>query len=239
MKPIDLVVFDMAGTTIKDSGQVMAAFTAALASCRIAVTESQLRSWRGASKRAVLRHFVEQQFGSDDPDNVARVDRTYAVFCQRLESSYTSDGATAIPGVEATFNWLVERDVKIALTTGFYRKVTDIILDAVGWNHGAIDTSVCSDEVPQGRPAPFMIFRAMEATGVTDVRRVIKVGDTALDLLAGTNAGVGVVVGVLSGSQTVVQLASVEHTHILTSVGDLPRLLTPLLANEAIDIGNA
>ena len=50
-----------------------------------------------------------------------------------------------------------------------------------------------------GRPAPYMIFRAMEAVGVTQWREVINVGDTPLDLQAGTNAGVLGVAGVLTG----------------------------------------
>jgi phosphonatase-like hydrolase len=142
-----------------------------------------------------------------------------------------------IPGVEETFVWLRERGIKIALTTGFYRKVTDIILGAAGWREGVIDVSICSDEVPMGRPAPFMIFRAMEATGVTDVRRVVKVGDTALDLAAAMNAGVRGVVGVLSGSQSIEQLGRVKHTHIISSAAGLPVLLKSLVDGETLYVG--
>lgn len=222
---LELVVFDMAGTTIVDSGQVIAAFTAALSASQVSATEEEIQSWRGASKREVLRHFVERQFGRDDPDNAKRIERAYAEFRRCLERAYRTQGARAIDGADKAFAWLRERGVRIALTTGFYRQVTDIILEAVGWSPDVVDGTVCSDEVPQGRPAPYLIFRAMELTGAIDVRRVVKVGDTALDLMAGTNAGARGVVGVLSGSQTVEQLGSVEHTHIISSVADLPRLL--------------
>ena len=40
----------------------------------------------------------------------------------------------------------------------------------------------------------------MEAAGVSDVRQVLNVGDTPLDLQAGTHAGVRGVVGVLTGT---------------------------------------
>ena len=156
---------------------------------------------------------------------ISRIEFTYADFRERLERRYANEGVRAVAGAERTFTWLRDRGVKIALTTGFYRKVTDIILRAIGWHEGLTDASICSDDVPQGRPAPFMIFRAMEATRVTDVRRVVKVGDTALDLLAGANAGVRGVVGVLSGQQGIAQLGGVEHTHIISSVADLPGLL--------------
>ena len=225
MDAIDLVVFDMAGTTIENSGQVLAAYLDALRENGVDVSADEVLEWMGAPKRQVLRFFVQDRFGDADPDNDTRIERTYADFRRRLESRYVNEGVRAVPGVEHTLRWLRERDIKIALTTGFYRKVTDIILQATGWRERLIDASFCSDDVLQGRPAPFMIFRAMEATGVTDVRRVIKVGDTALDLLAGMNAGVRGVVGVLSGQQGFEQLGRVEHTNIIRSVAALPDLI--------------
>jgi phosphonatase-like hydrolase len=225
MRAIDLVVFDMAGTTVEDGGQVGDAFRGALAERGMALDDEALRAWRGASKREVLRHFVEEQFGRDDADNDRRIELAYAAFRRHLERNYAERGVRAVAGAEGTFAWLRERGIGVALTTGFYRQVTEIILRALGWQPGGIiDVSVCSDEVARGRPAPYMIFRAMEATGVVDVRRVIKVGDTALDLQAGTNAGVRGVVGVLSGSQTVDQLGRVTHTHLVSSVADFPAL---------------
>jgi phosphoglycolate phosphatase-like HAD superfamily hydrolase len=65
----------------------------------------------------------------------------------------------------------------------------------------------------------------MEAARATDVRRVLNVGDTTLDLLSAFNAGVRGNVGVLTGSQTIAQLGIVQHTHILPSVAELPELL--------------
>jgi phosphonatase-like hydrolase len=225
MHTINLVVFDMAGTTVEDRGQVSAAFTGALDELGITLTGETLQPWRGASKREVLRAFVEQRFGPEDSGNALRVEQAYARFCEDLERRYRDEGVHPVPGAEATFAWLRERGVRVALTTGFYRTVTDLILQALGWQHDVVDASVCSDEVPQGRPAPYLIFRAMEATGATDVGRVVKVGDTALDLQAGANAGVRGIVGVLSGSQTVERLGRVTHTHLIPSVAELPVLL--------------
>ncbi len=225
MSTIDLVVFDVAGTTIQDDGQVVDAFTAALTRNGIPVTRGELLRWRGASKRKVLRVFVEGRFGPNDPENTARTERIYVEFRELLERRFADHAARPIYGAEEAFLWLRDRGIKVALTTGFYRKLVDIILDTLHWGPDVIAASVASDEVPTGRPGPYMIFRAMEATGVTDVRRVIKVGDTAFDLMAGRNAGVLGVVGVLSGSQGVEQLGAVRHTHIIPSVAELPNLL--------------
>jgi len=49
-----LVVFDMAGTTVVDDGQVPEAFTAALAAHGIAVGPGDIRGVRGAAKRQAI-----------------------------------------------------------------------------------------------------------------------------------------------------------------------------------------
>ena len=50
-----------------------------------------------------------------------------------------------------------------------------------------------------GRPKPYMIFRNMQLLQAEDIRKVMKVGDTASDMKEGKNAGV-YTVGVLEGS---------------------------------------
>ena len=74
-----------------------------------------------------------------------------------------------------------------------------------------------------------MIFHAMESARVNSVAEVVAVGDTPLDLQAGTNAGVRAVVGVLTGAATAENLRKEPHTHILPSVAHLPALLTSKL----------
>jgi phosphonatase-like hydrolase len=225
MGVVELAIFDMAGTTLEDHGEVLSAFKFALEKNRIPISADFLQKWRGASKKEVLRQCIEEQFGKDAPENPRRVDQVYGDFRFLLEDLYVRKGVSPIPGAVETFSRLRERGVRIALTTGFYRKVADLILRQVGWDAAIIDASICSDEVPRGRPAPYMIFRAMEATRTTDVRRVVNIGDTTLDLLSALCAGVRGNVGVLTGSQTIALLGKVQHTHILPSVAELPGLL--------------
>jgi phosphonatase-like hydrolase len=229
MQDIQLIVFDIAGTTIADEGQVSDAFRAGLADIGIEVTENQFAPWRGASKQTVLRAVIDERFGAGDTQNPDRLKRAYGRFREHLEYRYQKDGAQPIQGVEDTFRWLQEQAILIALTTGFYRRVTDLILEAVGWDRRWIQASICSDEVRQGRPAPYLIFHAMEETGIGNVKRVIKVGDTALDLEAGTNAGLRGVVGVLTGSQGIETLRRAPHTHVIPSVEALPDLMKQMV----------
>jgi phosphoglycolate phosphatase-like HAD superfamily hydrolase len=70
-----------------------------------------------------------------------------------------------------------------------------------------------------------MILTAVLRLRIDDVREVAVVGDTANDLLAGTRSGASLVIGVLSGAHSPVELARAPHTHIIDSVADLPALL--------------
>jgi phosphonatase-like hydrolase len=117
------------------------------------------------------------------------------------------------------------RGVQVALNTGFDRETTNLLLDALHWRDGVVDAVVCGDEVAAGRPAPYMIFHCMEATGVTNVRNVANAGDTVLDLQAGYNAGVALNIGVLSGAHGRDQMQEQPHTHLLNSVAELPQIL--------------
>ncbi|MCK2216965.1 HAD family hydrolase [Actinomadura sp. ATCC 31491] len=156
------------------------------------------------------------------------VDRAFADFRERLRAAYAARPPAPLPGVPEAIARLRASGVKVALTTGFDRGVTAALLGELGWHagrDGVLDAVVCVDDVPAGRPAPYMIFRAMEATGVRDVGRVLTAGDTVRDLEAGSNAGAAIVAGVLSGSQDALALGAARHTHLLPSVSALPALL--------------
>ena len=65
--------------------------------------------------------------------------------------------------------------------------------------------------MPAGRPAPWMIFRCMEALNVYPPAAVVKVGDTVIDIEDGLNAGawsVGVVDSSNEMSLTAAELAA-------------------------------
>jgi phosphonatase-like hydrolase len=116
--------------------------------------------------------------------------------------------------------------VRVALTTGFDRQVTEPLLAAAGWDvPGTLDAVVCADEVDAGRPAPDMIRAAMARLAVTDPTRVLVAGDTVLDVRAGRAAGAGLVNGVLTGAQEAAELSAEAPTHVLGGVANLPALL--------------
>jgi len=219
MNDIDLVVFDMAGTTVRDDGQVPSAFASALAEHGLDVSADQIRAVRGASKRHAILDLLPAT-----GDRAQRAERVFATFRAHLARRY-AEGVQAIAGAEAAFSWLREHNVRVALNTGFDRDTTQLLLNALGWGDTTVDAVVCGDDVKQGRPAPYLIFRCMEATGAENVYRVATVGDTTLDLRAAHNAGVRYNIGVLSGAHGRADLIAAPHTHIMESVADVLTLL--------------
>ena len=224
-RQIDLVVFDMTGTTVQDRGEVVQVFMAALDAHGVEATEDELYACRGLSKRDAIDFLLRRGHGGDVSRIRGRGNRIYKTFCKQLKRQFIEEGVAPISNAKLVFEWLHRRGIKTATTTGFNREITHLILKHLGWHKGLLDASVCADDVSQGRPAPYMIFRAMERTGVTDVDRVIKIGDTSADIEAGRHAGVFISVGVLSGAHTEARLKMADPDHLIGSVADLPELL--------------
>lgn len=228
MNELKLVVFDMAGTTVRDNGQVPAAFTAALAEYGVTVTAEQLNRVRGSSKRQAAWQLLP-----DEPERDARAEKIYTAFCRHLTHHYQSEGVAAMDGATQVFQWLRAQGIKVALNTGFDRDITGLLLAALQWQDGVVDAVLCGDDVRQGRPAPYLIFHAMEATDVTEVRQVMNVGDTVLDLQAGYNASVRWNIGVLSGAHSREQLEQAPHTYLLPSIAALPEIWADYRSEKA------
>jgi phosphonatase-like hydrolase len=220
----ELVIFDFAGTMFRDDGAVLAAYRESLTRHDIAFTEAELAERRGAAKRAVFRELAGRPRRTSVTDELA--ERALSDFESALREQYSSGEVVAIPGAEATSDWLKQRGVKIALTSGFDRGLVDLLVDRLGWQ-GRFDRVLAADEAPAGRPAPFLIFRALVDLGVYNLARVAVVGDTPLDLQAAGNARAGWIVGVLTGAHGLETLGATPHTHLLPSVAELPGILAP------------
>ena len=201
-------MLDLAGTVMQDDGAVLNAYRAAFAAHGVAVDEVALARRRGASKPAVFRELAG-----------AKADAALATFEAALRQEYETGDVREIAGTSEALETLRRAKVKLALTSGFPRELMDLLIRRLGLS---FDYTVASDEVPLGRPAPFMVYRAMMALGVIDVASVAVVGDTVLDLEAANHAHAGWVVGVTSGAHTFEQLGIVHHTHLIGSVASLP-----------------
>lgn len=216
-----LVIFDLAGTTIEDHGEVPTAFVATLADHGLSITADEITRVRGASKRQAIRQLVGAHLREGAPARQVLADKIYADFRRKLAAAYTNGGVRAVPGAASLFFHLRSRGIKVALTTGFDRDIATLLLSSIGWTRNTVDAVVCGDDVRNGRPAPDMILLAMQLTAIDDASRVANVGDTALDLESGARAGVKWNIGVLSGAHSREALERAPHTQIIQSVDDL------------------
>jgi phosphonatase-like hydrolase len=214
-----LVVFDMAGTTIQASDPVPAAFLQAFQQVGVDLPADAIGSVRGKSKREAIAELLARHLG--ELEGPPHTESVYADFQDILTATFAREGVQPIAGADDSFAWLRARDAKVALTTGFDADLASMLVRRVGWQD-AVDVIVCNADVPRGRPAPYLIFTAMQRTGVDSVHEVAVVGDTVSDLESAWNAGVAWSIGVLSGAHTADQLRTCAHTAIIDSVASLP-----------------
>ncbi|MBP1618474.1 MAG: Haloacid dehalogenase domain protein hydrolase [Bacteroidetes bacterium] len=228
LNKIDLIVFDMAGTTVLDQREVEKCFFESIAITSLDATREEINGMMGWSKIAVFETLWRKKLkGTSDIEIKKMTDESYGFFKSILEKHYLENNVFPTSGTLELFDFLKTKNIKIALGTGFYRSVTDIILKKLGWmegldkdyaGEGLINASVSSDQVEKGRPSPYMIFRAMELCGVKDVRKVIKIGDTPSDLGEGKNAGCLYSFGITNGTHTKSELEIYENDGLFSDM---------------------
>jgi phosphonatase-like hydrolase len=232
-RPIEMIVLDMAGTTVLDKNEVEHCFVEAAEKTGLNVNRERIISMMGWSKILVFETLWREKSLTEKEEVLQRkIMQSYNTFREILENHYEISEIHPTPGCIALLNFLKDHKIKIVLNTGFYRKVTDIILKKLCWHgsQGLIDYTVCSDEVLLGRPAPYMIFRAMEHLRVTDVRNVIKIGDTPSDLAEGKNAGCLRSFGITNGTHPREQLEHFENDGLFDDLFLFKKYLSDMLA---------
>lgn len=241
MLPIKLVVFDMAGTTIQDKKEVETCFSKACKMTGLEVSDQRILSLQGYSKIQVFQLLWGEHLGETSPNLKEKVEYSYTTFTEILEDHYTNNNVYPTDGCLEIINFLHKNQIKVALTTGFYRKVTDMILEKIGWLQGLdanrvntsgnafIDVSIASDEVQKGRPEPFMIKKAMKSLGISDPKSVINIGDTPSDLQSGIRAECRLSLGLTNGTHSYDQLKIYRNDGLLSSLHELKPIIEKIL----------
>lgn len=221
----ELAVFDMANTTVNDRDEVYRVLREATEREGADYPDADFQKWMGTEKKWAIENLLRLG-GIEVTEEVH--ERAWEWFLAELRRTYIENPPTPIPGAEAALTSLRERGIKVGLTTGFSRKIADLILDTMGWKRGeTFDVSVTGDEVPDGRPAPDLIHAVMESLDIADRTKVVSVGDTSADVQSALRAevtAVGVLTGHLSRSDF-----DAEGAHVvLESVADLPQAIDDL-----------
>jgi phosphonoacetaldehyde hydrolase len=164
-----------------------------------------------------------------------------------LQMQCVADHSELILGLLECVETLRSRDIRIGTSTGYFQEAAQYVYDAAKRQGYEPDFNVCATQVPAGRPAPWMIYRNMEANEVYPPSSVVKVGDTIPDIGEGLNAGTWTVGTARTGSEVALradELAAMSEAQqqqvvdrakktlldagahfVIDSVADLPPLI--------------
>ena len=226
-QPIQLAMFDMAGTTVNDKvgGQplMVISMMRAFAKHGIELAPDLINKHRGKQKSEAIQTLL-REVAELSPADAERVgDGVYRDFLHELESNLSS--ISEIDGATELFQHLKSKDIYVGVGSGFPMQVVQAIVSQLGWlEKGLIDYVGSAEQIGVGRPNPKMILDAMKRLNITYGRKVLKIGDTVVDVQEGKNAGARTV-AVLTGSQTEAQLMAAAPDYTLSSIRELTTLI--------------
>lgn len=208
----------MAGTTVRDDGLVLEAFHRTIASLDLDDDEAKqaeifVLETMGQSKIEVFRSL----FGAGAEGANALFESHFVAAAQEL-------GVQEIPGARHNLEEMQRSGVAVAFTTGFSPTTRESLIDRLQWSD-LISIRISPADAGRGRPAPDMILACALRAKVTAMSRVAVVGDTASDMEAGSNAGVGLRIGVLSGNDDETRLREHGADLIIGSVAELAEVV--------------
>lgn len=224
---IKLVVFDMAGTTVKDDNEVSKAFRSALHKFGYEVPLQKINPIMGYEKNEAISKILHLH--EPDPLKITGrlIGNIHQEFVAQMIFHYQSaEVIEPLPNAEETFSALRDMGIQIGINTGFSRNIADAIVARLQWREkNLIDHLVGSDEVKQGRPYPFMIEKMMRDGGITQKNEVAKVGDTEVDIREGQNASCRFIIGITTGAFTCPELEPYYPTHIVDDLAAIPGII--------------
>ena len=147
MKNIELICFDMAGTTMIDDGLVLEAFERTIDGLGLDDAQSHdarayVIATMGQSKIDVFRALFAE-----------RADDANTAFERHFVEAAHELGVSEIPGARSTIEALRGLGYFVALTTGFSASTRETLIDVLGWGD-LFDIRVSPSDAGRGRPAP-------------------------------------------------------------------------------------
>lgn len=225
-----MVVFDMAGTTVDENNVVYKTLMLAINEKGVNVTlDEVLAEGAGKEKLQAIRSVLAIKQIEDE----ALAKEIFERFLTLLDDAYAEQDIFEQPNATSVFNALKESGVAVVLNTGYNRQTAEALIAKIGWQLNVnFDCLITASDVELNRPNPDMILLAMSQLGITDGSEVAKVGDSAIDIEEGQNAGCGLSIGITTGAHTPEQLRQASPDYI---IGDLIELLGILEnANKAL-----
>lgn len=196
LKHLKAVILDWAGTTVDFGSRAPAfVFQEIFRQRDVPITAAEAREPMGRAKRehiatvAAMPRVAEAWqsiYGSVCSE--ADVDAMYAEFLP-MQKRVLQDHSEVISGIPELAIWLRSEGLKIGSSTGYTQELMTIVAPAAAKQGYAPDCILCSEDAPQGRPAPYLIFEAAKRMDVYPTWHLVKVDDTPVGIQAGRNAG--------------------------------------------------
>jgi phosphonatase-like hydrolase len=217
---LDLIIFDLAGTTVRDNRYVHKVLQRALLDEGVSISIEDANAVMGIPKPIAIKQLLAERYEGDKNIDEAFIEDIHQRFRHYMIEFYeTSEEVQEKEGVSEVFSALRAKGIVVAVNTGFDRSITQPLLNKLGWiKNDLINFSITSDEVPRGRPFPDMIHKLMGMAGVQSAANVAKVGDTLSDLQEGTAAGCHWVIGITDGAFSLQQLTMGTSTHLIDNI---------------------
>ncbi|WP_439581958.1 phosphonatase-like hydrolase [Dyadobacter bucti] len=218
---IRMVVFDMAGTTVDENNVVYKTLMRAVNEKGLSVTlDEVLAEGAGKEKLQAIRSILSLK-QIEDEKLAAEIFERFLIL---LDDAYSTQDILEQPNATSVFHALRELNIAVVLNTGYNRQTAEALVKKIGWEPGVhFDCLITASDVELNRPNPDMILLAMSQLGITDASEVAKVGDSAIDIEEGQNAGCGLSIGITTGAHTPDQLRQASPDYI---IGNLIELLS-------------
>jgi phosphonoacetaldehyde hydrolase len=220
------------------------AFVKAFEAYGITPTMDETREPMGMEKRAHIAKMLEGERLAKlwldkhgNPPTDADIDGIYSKFEPALFETL-ADYTDPLPGVIEAVQKIRNMGISIGSTTGYTKAMMDVVVPLSKEKGYSPDCLVCPEDVGSGRPKPYMVWRNLEQLKVSDVRQVIKIGDTAADMEEGRNSGC-ICVGVLKGSSMLglseKEVAEMEKSELASLLASTERRYIEAGSNYVID----
>lgn len=222
MKNIELLVLDMAGTTINEDNVVYKTLTAAVNNHGYQVTlDKVLSSCAGMEKLEAITSLLKEINGNEADAPVIFQD-----FSEKLKEAYRGLDVKPINGTENFLLKMKSMNKKVVLNTGYTSEIARQLLDKLQWKESIhFDALITADDVSESRPSPEMIYLAMKKFNISEPGNVLKAGDSVIDIEEGKNAGCGLTVAVLSGAQNRTELETAHPDYIFNTISEAEDIL--------------
>jgi len=116
------------------------------------------------------------------------IDQMYEQFLP-LQKETLRNHSQLIEGAAEAADTCRAMGLKIGSSTGYTRELM-IDVKAKAKEQGyEPDITLCAEDAPRGRPAPYLLFEAAKQLDVFPMQSIVKVDDTILGVEAGVNAG--------------------------------------------------